>query len=137
MAKMGDGGGMTVSPPSEADRFLSTVGGVAGTSAVLKRNSEASTGKAGCPPVDPSSTRECAEPVGTVALLLNWAAMMRVVEMVAVVIVAEAVVVTTTGTGITGKTGAASPRSLKSGLSSDVCRFLRAAVMMDKTISLA
>ena len=67
MAKLGDGG-MTVSPPSEADRFLSIVGGVAGTSAVLKRNSEASTGKAGCPPVDPSSTRECAEPVGTVVV---------------------------------------------------------------------
>lgn len=115
------GGGKTDSPPSEADRFLSSVGAVALISAELSRNSDASTGKAGCPPVEPSSTREWAEPVGTG--------------------VSATVLVAATGKlgklGTTGKTGGVSPRSLKSGLSSEVCLFFLAAEMMDDTISLA
>lgn len=57
-----DGGGKTASPPSDADRFLSTAGD-GEISLELERNSEAWTGKAGGPPVDPNSTKEWAEPV--------------------------------------------------------------------------
>lgn len=127
------GGGKTDSPPSEADRFLSSVGALASISAELSRNSDASTGKAGCPPVEPSSTKEWAEPVET-----GVSATVLVVATATTVVTVVTDVTDVTGvTGKTGKTGGVSARSLKSGLSSEVCLFFLAAEMMDDTISLA